>query len=356
LLNIYAGPYAKQKIREQGFNPEMFDTILGASGGPKWFVLAGLDRILVSEFFARSSQVINVIGTSAGAFRAACMCQTDSRAAIDRLAHFYSNTVYSKQPSPAEISDSAEDILAKMLGDSGIKEILTNSRYKAHFIVARSKGLVSSENSHLQMLGLARSALANIRSRTRLSRYYDRVTFGTQPLDIVDPYDLGNQFVPLAEDNLKPALLASGSIPIVMSGIVNIPGAGEGMYRDGGITDYHFDLQFSHQQKSGGLTLYPHFYSRPITGWFDKRLTYRKPHAASYDNVVMLVPSKAFVASLPYSKISDRNDFAKMTPEQRIPYWHTILSESDRLAEYFCDAVKSGRIVDEIEDLPFAVK
>lgn len=70
----------------------------------------------------------------------------------------------------------------------------------------------------------------------------------------------------------------------------------------------------------------------------------------------MLVPSREFVASLPYGKISDRNDFAKMTPEQRIPYWQTILSESDRLAEYFFDAIKTGRIVDEIKDFEFAVK
>lgn len=356
MLDIYSGPYAKQKIREHGFNAELFDTILGASGGPKWFVLAGLDRTLVSEFFATSNQSIDVIGTSAGAFRAACMCQQDSRAAIDRLAHFYSNTIYSDKPSPAEISQSAADILGKMLGETGVKEILTNSRFKAHFIVARSKGLVASENSKLQMLGLIQSAFANMRSRTRLTRYFDRVTFGTQPLNIIDPYHLGNQFVPLTEDNLEPALLASGSIPMVMSGISDIPGAGQGMYRDGGITDYHFDLQFSKHQKNAGLTLYPHFYPRPISGWFDKRLTHRIPHAASYNNVVMLVPSREFVASLPYGKISDRNDFAKMTPEQRIPYWQTILSESDRLAEHFFDAIKTGRIVDEIKDFEFAVK
>lgn len=356
MLNIYAGPRAKQQLQQNGFRPKLFDTILGASGGPKWFVLAGLDRILVSEFFATSAQTVHVIGTSAGAFRAACMCQRDSRSAIDRLAHFYAKTVYSDHPSPDEISQSAADILGKMLGDNGVQEILTNTRFKAHFIVARSKGLVASENGTLQMLGLARSAFANLRSRTRLSRYFDRVTFGTQALEILDPYDLGNQFVPLTEDNLKPALLASGSIPMVMSGIVNIPGAGHGMYRDGGITDYHFDLQFAHQASSGGLTLYPHFYPRPITGWFDKRLSYRKPHADSYDNVVMLVPSQEFIASLPYGKISDRNDFTKLSEAHRIPYWHTILSESDRLAEYFLEAVKSGRIVDEIKDLPFAVK
>ncbi len=39
VLDIYAGPVAKQKIQEQGFNPELFSTFLGASGGPKWFTL-----------------------------------------------------------------------------------------------------------------------------------------------------------------------------------------------------------------------------------------------------------------------------------------------------------------------------
>ena len=93
--------------------------------------------------------------------------------------------------------------------------------------------------------------------------------------------------------------MASGSIPIVIEGVKDIDGAPKGVYRDGGIIDYHFDLTFGPHK---GLVLYPHFYSKPIPGWFDKSLTKRLPHVSSYDDVVMLVPSDEFIASLPTVK------------------------------------------------------
>lgn len=36
--------------------------------------------------------------------------------------------------------------------------------------------------------------------------------------------------------------MASGSIAVVMEGVRNIGGVPEGIYRDGGVTDYHFDI------------------------------------------------------------------------------------------------------------------
>ena len=68
---------------------------------------------------------------------------------------------------------------------------------------------------------------------------------------------LPTQHVLLTKDNLRQAVLASGSIPMVLNPVENIAGAGRGLYYDGGVTDYHFDLSFS----DSGLVLYPHFYS-----------------------------------------------------------------------------------------------
>ena len=44
--------------------------------------------------------------------------------------------------------------------------------------------------------------------------------------------------------------MASGSIPIVMKRVRNISCAPKGIYRDGGLIDYHFDLMV----QSLGLT------------------------------------------------------------------------------------------------------
>jgi hypothetical protein len=353
MLDIYAGPKALQRITEEGFAPIMFDTILGASGGPKWFVLAGLDRVIIPEFFASTAHKIHVVGSSAGAFRAACMAQNDTKAAIDRLAHYYANTVYSDKPSPFDITQSVYTIMDQLMGHSGVEEILSNERVKAHFIVARSKGLTRFEHKALQIPGLLMSAGMNAVSRKQLKHYYDRVVFSTDDIAINCPYGLPSEYLSLNSNNLIQALTASGSIPAVMQGVKDIYGAPQGMYRDGGIIDYHFDLSFTHQQSSNALTLYPHFYPKPITGWFDKSFKKRKPHAQNYDNVVMLVPSAEFVAKLPYSKIPDRTDFESMDAATRIAYWTRVLGETDRLGEAFLSMVDDENISSYIKPFVF---
>jgi hypothetical protein len=51
--------------------------------------------------------------------------------------------------------------------------------------------------------------------------------------------------VALDETNFRPALMATGSIPLVMSPVRKIPGAPDGAYWDGGVIDYHLDIPFT---------------------------------------------------------------------------------------------------------------
>ncbi|GGD53815.1 hypothetical protein [Lacimicrobium alkaliphilum] len=351
-LELYAGPDALKAIREQGLKQQLFDYALGASGGPKWFVLAGLDRVVFSEFFSNRETPLQAIGSSAGAFRFACFAQQNPLAAINRLVERYSQTVYSDKPDAREITDKGRELLNVVLGDNGIHEILHNPAIQAHFIVARCRGATALESKPLQLGGLLASAGANLIKRKHLARFYQRYIFSAPDaqLSITDPHGMPSYSVALSEANLKAALLASGSIPVVLEGVKNIPGAPPGMYRDGGIIDYHFDLQFGPKP---GLVFYPHFYKKPVPGWFDKNLKSRMPGAKSYANTLMLVPSDKFVASLPYGKIPDRKDFETMQPEQRIPYWQKVISESDRLGEAFMELTQDPDVADKIKPLAF---
>lgn len=354
-LSIYAGPTALQRIRQRGLDPALFSYVLGASGGPKWFVLAGIDRILFPAFFASSSQTVNVIGSSAGAFRSACFVQKDPIAAINRLAENYSQTVYSAKPDSGEITQKARELIDYVMGRHGVMDVLTNKRFKLHVIAARCHGLMQHYGRYRQILGLGVSAAANTLNRRLLQKLYTRSVFSApgSELVITDPYRLTTEYIELGFNNVKDALLASGSIPLVIDGVQHVVAAPEGMYRDGGIIDYHFDLSFG---PSDGLVLYPHFYPKAIPGWFDKGLKGRIPHASSFDNVVMLVPSDEFVGSLPFAKIPDRKDFEKLDATTRIKYWQTVISESDRLGECFADIYRKGTIMDVIQPLPFLCK
>jgi hypothetical protein len=334
MLEIYAGETALQKIHQDGFSPELFSTFLGASGGPKWFTLLGLDKYLFGEFFNGRQQALNVIGSSAGAFRAACFAQNDPVAAIERLAKHYSETVYSDDTKPQadEITAKAIELLDELFGDTGAAEIINNKVFKAHFIVAKCHGLVASENKLKQAAGLLNSLLRNAVSRPLLKSQYERYIFQHHQSDLVifDPDNIPTTSVAFSHNNIKAALLASGSIPMVMQGIKDIADCPPGMYRDGGIIDYHFDFNIQNE----GLILYPHFSSTLKAGWFDKSLS-RNVRLEHYDKTVLLCPSAEFIDSLPYHKIPDRTDFVDIKPTQRLQYWQQVFVESEKLAQHF---------------------
>ncbi|MFT6918420.1 MAG: hypothetical protein ACJA2G_001034 [Cognaticolwellia sp.] len=333
MLDIYCGSNALKTIQEHGFKQELFTTMLGASGGPKWFSLFGLDKYLFGEYFKDRRTELNLVGSSAGAFRFAALSQQDPVAAITRLATLYSQTTYSENAKNKEISAKAMALLEEILGANGSDEIINNPIFKAHFIVAKCRGLTAFEQKTPLMLGLISSMVFNQINRGLLAKQYQRFVYHhpKSQLTINDPYNFNTQYQALNNKNLTTSLLASGSIPVVMGGVKNIADSPKGMYRDGGIIDYHFDVDI---KPASGLTLYPHFSPTPKAGWFDKNLA-RKVNTEYYKNTVMLVPSAAFIAQLPFAKIPDRKDFINLAPKTRLKYWQKVLKASECLADEF---------------------
>ncbi len=337
-LSLYAGPAALARIKQEGIQPEMFSAFLGASGGPKWFVLTGLDKVIFNEFMHKSNKHVDIIGSSVGAFRAACFAQNDPAAAIERLADGYSSMVYSEKPTVKEVTDKGVELLDRMMGDQGIHEVLSANDKSVHMVIARCHGLVAYESKVKQIAGLAIAAGRNAVSRQKLAKSFTRVIFSSNKngLSFSEQVPIRTEQGYLSQDNFLTALMASGSIPAVIQGVKNISGIAKGMFRDGGIVDYHFDMKI----KTPNLVLYPHFYSTPISGWFDKTIKSRNCHADSYDNVLIVAPSDTFVASLPNARIPDRKDFETMPSQERVPYWCKVIKESDRIAEQFLNIVE----------------
>lgn len=349
MLDIYCGSNAIKTIKEHGFKEEIFSTMLGASGGPKWFSLFGLDKYLFGEFFKNRKAELNLVGSSAGAFRFAALSQNDPVSAITRLATLYAETTYSAKADKSEITAKAKALLEAVLGANGSNEIINNPIFKAHFIVAKCRGLTALEQKAPLLLGLISSMALNQVNRGLLAKQYQRFVYHHPKSDLTinDAFNFNTQHRALNNENLIDSLLASGSIPVVMEGIKDIIGSPKGMYRDGGIIDYHFDVDI---KPASGLTLYPHFSPTPKAGWFDKNLA-RKVNSQYYANTVMLVPSPEFIANLPYGKIPDRKDFLDLTPETRLKYWQTVLKDSECLADEFAKIVttldtKNIKIID----------
>ena len=97
-LDIYAGPAAMRRLRKEGICQPQFEVLVAASGGPKWFVLAGLDRYLFGSFFVNRASELFTIGSSVGAWRVCCLATHDPVASVERLAHFYCHEKSSSAP------------------------------------------------------------------------------------------------------------------------------------------------------------------------------------------------------------------------------------------------------------------
>jgi hypothetical protein len=331
-LKVFAGAEALAHIRRNGLQPDDIEMILGASGGPKWLCLAAMDRYLLGQWFNARQTPLHLLGTSAGAWRLSCFAQQNPLAAHGRFLDAYISQQYSDKPTPAEVAAECQRMLDLTLGEHGLQEILDNPVMRYHTLVTRCRGLVGSDRKWLQGAGWVTAMAANLVSRSAMRPWVDRVLFHHPDKPPIDYFPhLPARHVALNEQNLKSAILATGAIPMVITGIRNIAGAPAGTYRDGGITDYQFDLPVLPEK---GFVLYPHYFAQvPKGGWFDKRLHWRTVSREHYRRTIIIAPSWEFAASLPGGHIPDLEDFYNYRYSQRRQRWDLVLASCERLAD-----------------------
>lgn len=349
-LTFKAGPGAYADIRRRGFSEERIGTIAGASGGPKWLVLSQLDRVITGRILPKLSGPVHLLGSSIGAWRFCCYAQAAPTEAIARFEAGYLGQTFSEKPDAEEITRKSRDILVQMLGESGPRDIVNHAVFRTHFMTVRSRLLTSSDRPLLLAGGLLAAAASNMLSRRALGAFFRRSLF-YDPRDLPPFYNASGfpmDRIVLTENNLIDAVIASGSIPLVLQGIRNIHGAPEGVYRDGGIIDYHLDLPLSDPDR---LTLFPHFFERIIPGWFDKRLRWRRPDSRHTDRTILVCPSAEFIHGLPNNKIPDRSDFTSMSPEQRAIVWRSVVASCEQLAEELNDVLDKGQLPARLQPL-----
>jgi hypothetical protein len=361
-LTFLAGPTALSEIRDGGLSPGRVTTILGAAGGPKWLVLAGLDRAVFFDWLTKPAGPVALAGASIGAWRFAAVAQgTGARAAHDLFRHEYTYQHYDKKPSAQEITDEAVRIRDAYLSDKSVAAILSNPDFHLSILSVRGRKPFFVGTRSSVAAGMLLAGTANALSRANLGRFFVRVVF-SDPRD-GNPGDVAAAFgddtipterVDLSSGNLKAAVLASGSIPMVMTPTVDIPGAPEGYYWDGGLVDYHVTLPKPPHPGRDGLILFPHYTDRIIPGWLDKHLPWRKPNPTNLDRTLMVAPSREFVARLPHGRIPDRTDFKRFWGDDtaRIAFWEKTAGESERLGDEFLELVISGRIGDRVKPFP----
>lgn len=354
-LVFLAGRTAFSKIKDGGLHPDMVNVVAGAAGGPKGLVLHHLDRVLFSSWFGNRSHPLFLLGSSIGAWRFAAVSQEDPLAAAERFRNAYLGQSYSPAPTSEEVSAEMIRGLNGFLDDNGAQEILSHPFLRLSIMAVRSKTFVSTDRKIPLLLGLTGMVMANGIHRRLLGLFFERALFHDprNAPPFLDMKGFPIQKTLLTPRNIRAALLASGSIPMVMNGVSGIPGAPRGVYRDGGVIDYHMDIPFMPESDSG-IVLFPHYVNRVIPGWLDKKLFWRKPTPSNMSHVLLVAPSEDFVRSLPYHKIPDRTDFRTFLgrDRERVEYWQTVVDRGEELAAEFSEVVQSGRIRKLVRRMP----
>lgn len=353
-LCIRAGKRALELIRDGGFRFDRISTYVGPGVGPRWLVASGFDLTLLrSGNLGSKSRPLLLAGSSAGAWRFAAWLQPEPEKSYRRLLDAYIGLFVDRMSTPASLGRSLQEVINAFLEDDAVPFALAHDQYRIAVTTARAKNLVASETPWIQKSGLTLCYALNRLNRSHLFRFFERVVFYSGPLP--PPFCLRPGFrgtaVPLNPVNFKQAVLASGAIPLVIEGITDIYGAPRGVYRDGGIIDYHLD--HVHAVKEDEVTLLFHHENRLIPGWLDKKLKGRRPEAEALDHLLVITPSPQLVKTFPGGKLPDRDDFLTFINDAagRILNWRKVVEICAPLGEEFTEQVQSGKIRGIVEPL-----
>ncbi|MBN1365291.1 MAG: hypothetical protein JW976_10845 [Syntrophaceae bacterium] len=352
-IRIKAGKNIYKIIKDGGFNFDSISTYFGPAVGPRWLIASGFDLTLLQGSFLGRANPVNLVGSSAGAFRFAAWLQPEAVKSYQKLLDTYINVQYTKKDTPATTLEKITGIINEYLEDDALPFAMANKNYRLIVITSRSRGLLSFNNTLIQKIGLITCFLFNYLSRENIYKFAERVVFYNTSKPPF--FCLNSQFrgkcVQLNEINFRYAVLASGAIPLVIKGVHDVYDAPRGVYRDGGLIDYHLTHQFA--AKEDEIVLFFHHQERIIPGWLDKKITRRTPDANTLSNVLMIFPSPIFIETLPLGKVPNRTDLVTFIddPETRIQNWRTAVELSAPLGEDFLELVESGKIRDVVEKL-----
>jgi hypothetical protein len=345
-LRIHAGPLAREHIAKNGLRPQDVRIVPGAAGGPKGLILGPIDRFLFGEWLPQSTQPIDLVGASIGAWRLANACLHDPKTAFEQFEHGYIHQHFDVPPgqkrmTAKQVSAQFGEGLRNFYGGR-TPEVLRHSRYRLHVITSRGRHILGREGRARTPVGYLGAFITNSVHRKSLGAWLERVVFSSAGAAL--PFatrDFRTRQVELSEANFELALQASCSIPFMLEAVHDIPGAPPGAYWDGGITDYHLHLNYAN---TDGIVLYPHFQKAVVPGWLDKGLKWRHKPTRFLERTVVLAPDPEWVRGLPNGKLPDRNDFVRYGNDApaRMKAWSIAAQEARRLADELAEWLERG--------------
>ena len=331
-----AGPRALERLHDRGLTPTDVGAVVLPATGPRWIALAALDRTMLASGWLAPAPGAGrrvLVGASAGAWRALALACPDAESAHRELLDGYVGQVFAPGVRPREVSDAYRRMLAAILTTDRVTALVARSDVGAVVLTDRARWPVASSRRLLQWVGLALCAAGNWLTPRLQRALLSPVAVTSRPDDVPAGFD--GPVAPLRADNATDVALASGTLPFVMTPVVDPPHLPAGRYLDGGLLDYHLGRRWT--PADAGVTLLLHVGGPVRPGWFDRWRPSRRPPAAVLDDLVVLEPSTRFLAGLPDGRLPDRQDFFRFAddPAARLRRWREAVALGDRLAEAF---------------------
>ena len=352
-LRYRAGPRAQRTLREHGLSAATLRALIAPAAGPKWLVVAGLDRALLGSPLLRDrGEPLLLLGASAGAWRAMALSARHPAACHRALAEGYVGQRFERGVDARTVSAAYRVLLANVFPDDDVAHALAHRDLELALIAVRTRCTTGSERRTLQTTTLGLAAALNLLTPRSRELFFERTLFtrGT-----ATPHRMLSQLAgtraALTPDNAREALLASGTVPLYMAPVRDIAGAPSGRYMDGGLTDYHVNQPVT--TGGDGVALLMLHQSRIVPNWFDKLVPLRAARPAWLQDLLLVYPDERWVASLPGGQIPTREDFETFVdaPEERIARWQEAVARSEQLGEQLLEDLERGRLPDLVEPL-----
>jgi hypothetical protein len=279
----------------------------------------------------------------------AAMCCDNDEQTYEHLIEEYIEQRYEGSPTPSEVSQVCRDYLDRVFPDDRVAHALTSSLFQLNFTTS----VMNRESpSKAQTVGALLKAMAlNSVARRHLRRAFKRGLFSVLPhptqSPLSQPWDgIPNIQIPLSPENFRTGLLASGSIPLVLEGESSLPGSPPGHHFDGGLVDYHFEVE-----TSCGPILFPHFAADPIPGWLDRFPPFRRITKSARDNLCVILPTSELLSRFQLGDYPGRQDFHRFSNDKRISLWRQAVQENRRLQDELTTCLEAGELLSVSEPL-----
>jgi len=352
MLQVRAGPAALARIRDSGLAAADLAMVVGPATGPRWIVVAGIDRAMADSRWLNEGRDLWLWGASAGAWRFAALAQDDPSDAIRRFQQCYMGMHFTRPFSRMQVGNEIERALAGFLpGDAGSREALIRGAQgpKLAVVTIRQRAVLEGMEKTVYLTALLLNFLHASAGRVTTERVVFHAPLQPPP-PLCEPGFPGRG-VALTTANIEKALLATGSVPFRAMPVTRIPGAPRGSYQDGGFLDYHVNSSLfpCRDERLQLLIAHP---GRIMARWLDRLTPWRRLRADGLDRLVVVQPSPHIIDILPAGRLPSRKDWEKIPDRvERLDLWNRALDMCLPLGDVFMDAVQSGAVARMAEPL-----